>query len=134
MMTQLVKGKTVEEAIAIFEKFRKSVNRRVRFRRHGRARLPGWSQTVSQPYQVRHPRVAHDEERARRRRRSNHGVTNMPDRIDDPGTPQGTLTKIEKTMMEGDVIEAIRTVYDPEIPVNVYDLGLIYDVTVSEER
>ena len=28
------------------------------------------------------------------------------------------------------VIEAIRTVHDPEIPVNVYDLGLIYDVTV----
>ncbi len=26
------------------------------------------------------------------------------------------------------VIEAIRTVYDPEIPVNIYDLGLIYDI------
>lgn len=31
------------------------------------------------------------------------------------------------------VIEAIRTVYDPEIPVNVYDLGLIYDVVVEGE-
>jgi len=29
------------------------------------------------------------------------------------------------------VIEAIRTVYDPEIPVNVYDLGLIYGIDVS---
>lgn len=28
------------------------------------------------------------------------------------------------------VIEAIKTVYDPEIPVNVFDLGLIYDVNV----
>ena len=58
----------------------------------------------------------------------------MPDRIEDTDAPQGKLNTIEKTMMEGDVIEAIRTVYDPEIPVNVYDLGLIYDVTVSDDR
>lgn len=31
------------------------------------------------------------------------------------------------------VIAAIRTVHDPEIPVNVYDLGLIYDVKVSDD-
>lgn len=33
-----------------------------------------------------------------------------------------------------EVAEAIRTVYDPEIPVNVYDLGLIYDIQISDER
>jgi len=31
------------------------------------------------------------------------------------------------------VIEAIKTVYDPEIPVNVYDLGLIYKVDVQPD-
>ncbi|HMP60547.1 MAG TPA: DUF59 domain-containing protein [Gemmatales bacterium] len=32
------------------------------------------------------------------------------------------------------VIEMIRTCYDPEIPVNIYDLGLIYAIDVSPER
>tara|TARA_B100000902_G_C26688485_1_gene611287 strand:+ start:50 stop:379 length:330 start_codon:yes stop_codon:yes gene_type:complete len=31
-------------------------------------------------------------------------------------------------------VEAICTIYDPEIPVNIYELGLIYDVKVSEKR
>ncbi len=35
--------------------------------------------------------------------------------------------------METDVINAIKTVYDPEIPVNIYDLGLIYEIDVNEE-
>lgn len=43
------------------------------------------------------------------------------------------LTSIEKSILESEVIEAIRTVYDPEIPVNVYDLGLIYDVAVGDD-
>lgn len=31
------------------------------------------------------------------------------------------------------VIEALKTVYDPEIPVNIYDLGLIYGISVDEK-
>ena len=31
------------------------------------------------------------------------------------------------------VVAALRTVYDPEIPVNVYELGLIYDASVDDE-
>src|SRR5690625_2816709 len=31
------------------------------------------------------------------------------------------------------IVKAIKTVYDPEIPVDVYELGLIYDVMVSED-
>lgn len=34
--------------------------------------------------------------------------------------------------LKGRVIEALRTVYDPELPVNIYDLGLIYGLSVEE--
>jgi len=43
------------------------------------------------------------------------------------------LNPIQKSIITSEVIEAIRTVYDPEIPVNVYDLGLIYDVDVQDD-
>jgi len=32
-----------------------------------------------------------------------------------------------------EIIEAIKQVYDPEIPVNVYDLGLIYEIQIADE-
>lgn len=32
------------------------------------------------------------------------------------------------------VVEACRTVYDPEIPVNIYDLGLVYTIEISDEN
>lgn len=35
--------------------------------------------------------------------------------------------------LEEKIVEALKTVYDPEIPVNVYDLGLIYDTDVNHE-
>ncbi|MCQ2228220.1 MAG: SUF system Fe-S cluster assembly protein [Bacteroidales bacterium] len=35
--------------------------------------------------------------------------------------------------LEKRVIEALRQVYDPEIPVNIYDLGLIYKIEIDED-
>jgi len=32
------------------------------------------------------------------------------------------------------VIEVIRTIYDPEIPVNIYDMGLVYGIDIDEEQ
>jgi FeS assembly SUF system protein len=41
------------------------------------------------------------------------------------------LSSIEQRIIEAEVIEAIQTCYDPEIPVNIYELGLIYGVEVG---
>ena len=43
-------------------------------------------------------------------------------------TPEIDLKAIEEK-----IVATIKTIFDPEIPVNIYDLGLIYDVTVTEE-
>lgn len=37
----------------------------------------------------------------------------------------------DKSVIHEQVIAALKTVFDPEIPVNIYDLGLIYEVTVG---
>ena len=43
------------------------------------------------------------------------------------------VDSVELTDLEKRVIEALRTVYDPEIPVNIYELGLIYELKIDEE-
>ncbi|MEE1558550.1 MAG: SUF system Fe-S cluster assembly protein [Arenicellales bacterium] len=51
-----------------------------------------------------------------------------------PGEPVVTLTSVaaDSTLLER-VVEALKEVYDPEIPVNIYDLGLIYRVEIDNE-
>jgi FeS assembly SUF system protein len=41
------------------------------------------------------------------------------------------LNGLERIAVQDRVIEALRTCYDPEIPVNIYELGLIYEVNVE---
>lgn len=36
--------------------------------------------------------------------------------------------------IEANIVRALKNVYDPEIPVNVYDLGLIYEIDVKSEK
>lgn len=39
--------------------------------------------------------------------------------------------KFDQQQLETDIIEMLRTIYDPEIPVNIYDLGLIYKIDID---
>lgn len=43
------------------------------------------------------------------------------------------MTQQEKTRIEEHIVDVLKTVYDPEIPVNIYDLGLIYKVDVRDD-
>jgi len=43
------------------------------------------------------------------------------------------MTDAEMQKVGDDIVDMLRAIYDPEIPVNIYELGLIYDVQVSTE-
>ncbi len=45
-----------------------------------------------------------------------------------------TIPAEELSRLTDDIIAAIKTVYDPEIPVDIYELGLIYKVDINDER
>lgn len=56
------------------------------------------------------------------------------DMIDMSGAPVEAPTEEEIERITTDVINQIKTVYDPEIPVDIYELGLIYKVELEDDR
>jgi FeS assembly SUF system protein len=42
------------------------------------------------------------------------------------------MNPLEKQVLELKVLDALQTCYDPEIPVNIYELGLVYGIEISE--
>ncbi len=58
--------------------------------------------------------------------------------MDDAGPiaaePPSAIPKAELDALTDTLIAQLKTVYDPEIPVDIYELGLIYRVDVSDER
>ncbi|MGI8526755.1 MAG: SUF system Fe-S cluster assembly protein [Pseudolabrys sp.] len=45
-----------------------------------------------------------------------------------------TLPEAELTRLTDDIVAAIKTVYDPEIPADIYELGLIYKIDIGDDR
>ncbi len=43
------------------------------------------------------------------------------------------LTPIETELIRAQIVEAMKTVYDPEIPIDIYELGLIYEIDVDDD-
>lgn len=66
----------------------------------------------------------------------NPPVAVTPDRdiMDVSGAPLAPPTDGEIARITHDVVEQIKTVYDPEIPTDIYELGLIYKVELEDDR
>lgn len=61
-----------------------------------------------------------------------------PGTLHDAPVPDGTPAPAPETSSGNDAlrdqaIEVLSTIFDPEIPVNIYELGLVYDVAASED-
>jgi FeS assembly SUF system protein len=51
-----------------------------------------------------------------------------------PVTAGSALPQEELTRLTDDIVGALKTVYDPEIPADIYELGLIYKVDIADDR
>lgn len=53
-----------------------------------------------------------------------------------PNAPEikSTIPEAELARLTDDIVAAMKTVYDPEIPVDIYELGLIYKVDIADDR
>ncbi len=62
----------------------------------------------------------------------NEGTGNREQGIEnrEQGTGSGSIP-LNSPGLENEVLAALRTVYDPEIPINIYELGLVYDLKIE---
>jgi FeS assembly SUF system protein len=58
----------------------------------------------------------------------------MDDATHTPTPAQSALPQAELDALTDRLVEQLKTVFDPEIPVDIYELGLIYRVDVSDEQ
>ncbi len=64
------------------------------------------------------------------------GSTGKPRSVSEGGTPvDGSVFSAEELeQLTADIVAALKTVYDPEIPCDIYELGLIYKIDIADDR
>ncbi len=50
------------------------------------------------------------------------------------GIVQSTIPQDELARLSDDIVSALKTVYDPEIPADIFELGLIYKIDIDDDR
>jgi FeS assembly SUF system protein len=58
------------------------------------------------------------------------GGAGLPDTVERPST----IPADEMARLTDEIVAALKTVYDPEIPADLYELGLIYKVSIDDDR
>jgi FeS assembly SUF system protein len=64
-------------------------------------------------------------------------MTDMTDTAEVKANPMETLSALppdETERLTADIVAALKTVFDPEIPADIYELGLIYKVEIKDDR
>ena len=66
-----------------------------------------------------------------------HSTAAQPEAVADPAKNVAVVSAIpaeELARLTDDIVSALKTVYDPEIPADIYELGLIYKIDIEDDR
>ena len=121
MMTENLKGKNSAEALQCFEKFHAMITAdpQAALDLQGMGKLEVFSGVREFPARMKCAKLAWHTFKA---------ALDGKDHVVSTETEKPKEVSVDMASMEEKVIAAIRKCYDPEIPVNIYDLGLIYGV------
>ena len=61
-------------------------------------------------------------------------AADTPETVAAPATAGAALTQDEISRLTDDIVASLKTVYDPEIPADIYELGLIYKIDIAGDR
>ncbi|MBI5854146.1 MAG: SUF system NifU family Fe-S cluster assembly protein [Nitrospirae bacterium] len=130
MMTESVKGKSLADVQALFERFHQLVTQAPSAPPDAGTvgKLAAFAGVREFPLRVKCATLPWHTLRAAIENRP-ESVTTESGPASQPALPPSASPATDD--LRRHVIEALRTVYDPEIPVNLYDLGLIYDIVVA---
>ncbi len=131
MMTQSVKGKALAEVQTLFEKFHALVTHEARSASEPLqlGKLAAFAGVREFPIRVKCATLAWHTLRAAIQERQG---TVSSEEDTDSGDVLKKSPPLPKQKLQEQIIAVLRTVQDPEIPVSLYDLGLIYDVVVED--